>query len=147
MQKIVTMMLSLMLGLGQLGLATTLGATVVGIGLTQEVAAKKGDFNPICKDPEVDANTKQAAGCKENRKIGNVVVDVINVAIGVVAVIAVVAIIVAGQRLITSSGDPGLNKQAKQMIIYALVGLVVAILAFAIVSVISGMVTSRANLG
>lgn len=147
MKKIYTLLFSLILSLGQLGLITTLGLTFAGVGLTQDVVAKKGDFNPICKDPDIDANTKASAGCKENRKIGNIAVDVINVAIGVVAVVAVATIIMAGQRMITSSGDPNLFKQAKQMVVYAVVGLVVAILAFAIVSVISGMVNSRANLG
>ena len=45
-------------------------------------------------------------------------------------------IIAAGQRYITANGDPGKIAQSKTMIIYSIVGLIVAVLAFAIVTFI-----------
>jgi type IV secretory pathway VirB2 component (pilin) len=51
----------------------------------------------------------------------------------VAGAIAVIIIIVGGLTYITSSGDSGRIKQAKDIILYAVIGLVVAIMAYAIV--------------
>ena len=53
---------------------------------------------------------------------------------GIGAVIAVVVIIVAGVSYITSQGDPGKVSKATNAIIFSVFGLVVCLLAFAIVS-------------
>lgn len=47
--------------------------------------------------------------------------------------IAVLAIIFGGVRYVTSTGDAARVKQAKDTILYGIIGLVVSILAFAIV--------------
>ena len=59
---------------------------------------------------------------------------IINTVLGVVAVVAVVFIIVGGVQYITSSGDTGKAMKAKNTIMYAVIGLVIALLAFAIVN-------------
>lgn len=81
-----------------------------------------------------DADLQAAMGCGEERTVQPVAVNVINVVIGIVGIVAVVAIVVAGQRMLTSMGDPGQLKQAKSMILYAIIGLVVAIIAWAVVN-------------
>lgn len=50
--------------------------------------------------------------------------------------IAIIVIVIAGLRYVTSSGDPQTASKAKNTIIYAIVGLVVAILSYAIVNFI-----------
>ncbi|MBQ3430798.1 hypothetical protein IJG20_01680 [Candidatus Saccharibacteria bacterium] len=50
-----------------------------------------------------------------------------------VGVAAVVVIIVSAIKMTTSAGDPGAVQKAKQTLIYAIVGLVVAVLAYVIV--------------
>lgn len=60
--------------------------------------------------------------------------NVINVMLAAVGVIAVIMIIVGGIRYALSGGDESGVKSAKGTITYAVVGLVVAILAFAIVN-------------
>lgn len=59
---------------------------------------------------------------------------VLNVVLGVVAFIAVVMIIVGGISFITSQGDTGKVSKARNTVLYGVVGLVVALLAFAIVN-------------
>ena len=59
---------------------------------------------------------------------------IINVIIGVIGFVAVVVIILGGVQYTTSAGDPGKVKKAKDTILYGIIGLVVAILAFAIVN-------------
>jgi hypothetical protein len=48
-------------------------------------------------------------------------------------IIAVIVIIIGGFRYSTSMGDPGKATKAKSTIIYGVVGLVIALLAFSIV--------------
>ena len=59
---------------------------------------------------------------------------ILNAIIGVLALVAVVVMIVGGISYMTSSGDAGKVKKAKDTILYGLIGLVVCVLAFAIVN-------------
>lgn len=53
-------------------------------------------------------------------------------------VIGVIVIIIAGYLYTMSSGDPAKTKRAKDAILYAVVGLVVIILAFTITQFVIG---------
>lgn len=66
---------------------------------------------------------------------------VISVLLFIVGAVAVVMIIFSGIQYVTSSGDPARVKKAKDTLIYSIVGLVVAILAFAIVNFVLGSLT------
>lgn len=59
---------------------------------------------------------------------------IISVVLGFIGAIALLVITVSGFRYVTSAGDPERASKAKNGIIYALVGLVVAIIAQAIVA-------------
>ncbi len=65
--------------------------------------------------------------------------NVINGILFVLGMIAVIMIVIGGIRYTTSNGDSGQVKSAKDTILYAVVGLVVAILAFAIVNFVVGL--------
>lgn len=70
----------------------------------------------------------------------NSVKNGINLAIGLVGVIAVVVIIIGGISFITSQGDAPKVTKARNTILYGIVGMVIAILSFAIVNfVLSGV--------
>ena len=66
--------------------------------------------------------------------------SIFNGILAVAGAVAVVFIVLGGIKYSTSQGDPGDTKKAKDMIMYALVGLVVVILAFAIVQLFTGSV-------
>lgn len=59
---------------------------------------------------------------------------IVNVMLFILGAIAVIMIIIGGIRYTTSNGDASQTKAAKDTILYAVVGLVVAILAYAIVN-------------
>lgn len=59
---------------------------------------------------------------------------VINVLLFIVGAVAVIMIIFSGIQYVASSGDPARIKKAKDTLIYSIVGLVVALLAFAVVN-------------
>ncbi len=58
---------------------------------------------------------------------------VTNLLLFIIGVVAVIMIILGGIRYTTSNGDSNQTKQAKDTILYAVVGLIVAILAYALV--------------
>lgn len=57
-----------------------------------------------------------------------------SVFIGLIGLVAVIMVIIGAVQLSTSQGDSGRLKKAKDTIMYGLIGLVIAILAFAIVN-------------
>jgi len=59
---------------------------------------------------------------------------VINVVLGVIGVVAVAMIIIGGIQYATSSGDAAKAQKAQKTIIFSVVGLIIALLAFAIVN-------------
>lgn len=64
--------------------------------------------------------------------------NVVNILLFVLGAIAVIIIIIGGIRYTVSNGDPQAIKGAKDTILYAVVGLIVAILAYAIVNFVVG---------
>ena len=62
------------------------------------------------------------------------ITGVINGVIAVLGLVCVVVMIIGGVNYMTSSGDAGKVKKAKDTILYGLIGLVVCVLAFALVN-------------
>lgn len=61
---------------------------------------------------------------------------IITVVLGVIVLVAVFVVILGGFQYTVSQGDPGKVKKAKDTILYGIVGLVIALLAFGIVNFI-----------
>ena len=60
--------------------------------------------------------------------------NITNVLLFILGAIAVIMLIIGGIKYTTSNGDPQSVKSAKDTILYSVIGIVVAILAYAIVS-------------
>lgn len=71
--------------------------------------------------------------------------NIINFALGVLGIVAVAFIIMGGVTYITSNGDAAKLTKAKNTIIYAVIGLVVALLAFAIVNFVISNVFNNSS--
>ena len=69
-------------------------------------------------------------------KFNDAVIGIINAIIGVLGVIAVLVIILGGVQYMTSAGDAGKVKKAKDTILYGVIGLIICIFAAAIVNFI-----------
>ena len=120
------------------------GASVVAAGLSSTPVSAIKYYCPGTQTETSDLSTcdKISGGGNENDLLATVK-TIINVIIGVVGFVAVVVIILGGVQYTTSAGDPGKVKKAKDTILYGIIGLVVAILAFAIVNfVLSSIQTS-----
>ena len=64
----------------------------------------------------------------------------LQLATGLIGIVAVVFIIYSGIQYTTSSGDAGKIQKAKNTIVYSIIGLIIALLAFAIVTWVLGNV-------
>lgn len=83
--------------------------------------------------------SSNSAPCKaSNDSVGAILKNVIDVMLYLAGAIAVVIIVIGGIRYITSDGDPGAASKAKNTIIYALVGLVIAVMSYSIVNFVIG---------
>jgi uncharacterized membrane protein len=74
------------------------------------------------------------AGLGDRTDIINPVQVLVSVALGLIGLLAVVMVIIGAVQLSTSQGDSGKVKKARDTIMYGIIGIVVAILAFAIVN-------------
>ncbi len=109
----------------------TAATIVLGLGaLVLAPAATTYALDPV---GEIIKGTK-AAGSTGNEDLGASIKNVVNVLLFILGAIAVIVIVVGGIRYATSGGDSTQVTAAKNTILYAVVGLVVAILAYAIVN-------------
>lgn len=76
----------------------------------------------------------EATGQEGGSTVEEGITGVVNVLLFLLGAVAVIAIIVGGIMYAVSSGDAGRAKAAKDTIMYAVIGLIVAILAYAIVN-------------
>ena len=104
------------------------------------LAAEIGE-NRICGMDGVDKTAKEAAGCNkpENEdEVGNAMLNIINVVIAVLGIIAVLFVVIGGAQYMTSRGDPTKASKAKDTILYAVLGVLLATFAYAIVNFVLG---------
>jgi hypothetical protein len=72
---------------------------------------------------------------------------VVNVLLFVIGALSVIMLIIGGLRYVVSGGNSSNVTAAKNTILYAIVGLIIAFLAFAIVNWVLGAVSPGANGG
>lgn len=97
----------------------------------QVICANGQPANDYANCPEWGSDMGSNLSKNDLMKTLNVV---INVVVGVVAFIAVVMIIIGGIGFVTSQGDAAKTTKARNTILYGVVGLVISLLAFAIVN-------------
>ncbi len=113
---------------------------VAGVVLAQPVEAKSEIDDDICDD--ISGDLADIAGCNEGKDDNavNSANAIIETVIGVVGVLAVGVMIYGGFIFLTSTGDASKVAKGRNILIYGVVGLVVAILAYAIVKFVGGAI-------
>lgn len=107
--------------------------------------------NPACGDPK-SASISDAAQCSQATNSqpstlfgnGGIFQTISNVLIFLVGAVSVIMLIWGGFQYVISSGDSKRVESAKNTILYAIVGIVIAILAYAIVGFVTGSLTPGA---
>lgn len=101
---------------------------------TGRVLATDSLYGDICGREDVANELKEQAGCFETKRLPKVMEGIINFVISLVGLIGVAVMIYAGFKIMTANGEAGAIAQAKKMMIYGVIGLVLSGLAFAIVN-------------
>jgi hypothetical protein len=65
------------------------------------------------------------------------ITNIKNIVFGVVGALAFLMIVVSGLRYVLSAGNPDKARKAREGVIYALVGLVITLMAWAIVTFVA----------
>ena len=113
----------------------SMALVMTGLGVLSSLPAqaacdpKKGVEGALQKD--CSKGEGQAEQLDGNQ---GVITTIINTMLFIVGLLAVIMIIYAGIRFVTAHGDEKQVESARQTIIYSVVGLIVAILAYALVN-------------
>jgi len=113
--KNIILMLGVIVGVGMLAVPNVAAAYDPFEG-----ACPTGSTNPICKS-------------KTGTSIESYITIIINTILMILGAVSVLVIIIGGVMYTLSSGEATAVKKAKDTILYAVIGLVIAILAYAIV--------------
>ena len=100
------------------------------------LAASASVLDEACKTDPSSTICKQTKD--SGRKTDDFIQNIISTLFFALGAISVIVIIVGGIKYATADGDSGKISSAKNTILYAVVGLVVAILAYAIVNFVIG---------
>ena len=111
-------------------------ALVLGFGSTVLAAPTVGAVNVF----DQCGSNADAAVCKAQNEDNatSMITIVINILLFIIGIIAVIMIIVGGIRYTLSNGNASSVKEAKDTILYAVIGLIVASMAYAIVNFVVG---------
>ncbi len=121
-----------------------IAATLLGVGvLAGPSVSAQSPAELACEGTGAayDKTTKTCGVSKGSTALfgdGGLVEKVIDTLLFITGGIAVVMVIVGGLRYVASAGDQNAVTAAKNTILYAIIGLVISIMAFAIVQFIVG---------
>jgi hypothetical protein len=83
---------------------------------------------------EIQGGVKAVGGDNGGASLEVNLQTIVNILLFVLGAVAVIMIVIGGIRYATSNGDSSAIKGAKDTILYSVIGLIVAILAYAIVN-------------
>ena len=114
-------------------MSATLGL-IAPVALPVTVFAQGNDIQGgLCSGAELEIGAPCDTSTAGNDEINTFIANAINLFSLIVGIIAVVMIIIGGLKYITSGGDSGNVTGAKNTILYALIGLIIVVLAQVIV--------------
>jgi hypothetical protein len=102
--------------------------TIIALGLLTPLSAKAQE---IIKSDQIPANL-------QGPTVSQLISNVLNILFFVAGAASVIVIVVAGLMMILSAGDEKRVKTAREAILYAVIGLVISLSAYAITTFISG---------
>ena len=106
-----------------------LGAATMTFGTTLAEAASCGSASECINQGMTASGTSSTP-----KSLGSILTTVTNILLFLMGAVSVIMIIIGGFRYVTSQGDQTQMQSAKNTILYAVIGLIVAIAAYAIVS-------------
>lgn len=133
-------------GVIMFALSAAVPATVMAIDCTTGTSVTPGNTNQcLCSGSNIDLTGNSSDCTNGNGGIGKLIRTIINVLSVIIGAIAVIMIIIGGFRYIVSAGNAEQAKNARNTILYAIVGLVIVALAQIIVHFVLNNTTNAAN--
>ena len=111
-----------------------LAVVMLGAGLVATPVLAADPFCTEDRKAQMGETAWKAAGCDKaaTDQLAPSAVNIIKAVIGVLGIVAVIVIVVGGISYMTSAGDASKTKKAKDIILYATIGLIIAALSFVI---------------
>ena len=129
-----------------LAILAIMATTVFPVFCDNTYAEFESGGDKVCSSLSDEA-MKAAAGCSTTQNLTVIITNIIKVLIGLIGLTAVVMIVMGGQRFITAQGNAAEIAKAKNLVLYSVIGVIVSILAFAIVNFVSAAIDNHANTG
>jgi hypothetical protein len=124
-----------------MGLVSGLTFAVMPTPVSAAASCAGGDATACQKDCDngnaaacMSVGAGKTAGSGTQTDLMGLIRNIINIILMVLGAVAVLMIVIGGIRYVTSNGEAAHVKSAKDTILYAVIGLIVAILAYAIVN-------------
>lgn len=115
--------------------ALVFSAVLAPVMLSPQIASAA----PISPKDRACEGVKAAGGGQcDGDRLSEFLKEIVNILLFVIGTISVIMIIVGGLRYVLSGGDSNSVTAAKNTVLYAVIGLVVAIMAYAIVNFVLG---------
>ena len=119
---------------GTIGLSTLVMSPVFAAGTTT-ICDQCGQLNG---PPAEVCAANGCNGYSNSNDLQGTITGILNGIIGALGIVAVIFIIIGGINYMTSAGDTSKLEKGKKTILYACIGLVICVLAFAIVNWVIG---------
>jgi len=126
-------------------IASMLLIPVLGFGVALSVPAASVSAADCAVTVSGGAQCAKSESQKSN--IGVVIKTITNVLLFIIGAVAVIMVIIGGIRYTTSNGDSSQVTAAKNTILYGVVGVIIALLAYALVSFVVDSFTKSATEG
>ncbi|NCU37968.1 hypothetical protein EOL96_02825 [Candidatus Saccharibacteria bacterium] len=110
-----------------------LGITAIALGVTALTASPVSAVTCTTPADCVKKGLPQTGG---NTDLTTIIATIVNTLLFILGAVAVIMIVIGGIKYTTSNGDQTAVTSAKNTILYSVIGLIVALLAYAIVNFI-----------
>ncbi len=95
---------------------------------------------PVTVLAQFSTGTSTATGAKiSTGTVSGILTTVMNWLLGILGIGAIISFVIAGILYLTAAGDEGKTEKAKNMMTYAIVAVVVALVGYVAVNTISGL--------
>lgn len=111
-------------------------AALMGAGMLmvpEQAAAQQSSQSAACTGIGGEWKNGECEVSGEEANVAGVVKTIADALLGIIGAVAVIMLIIGGFRYVVSAGDSSALESAKNTIIYAIVGIVVAFMAYAAV--------------
>lgn len=113
-----------------------LAATLFSSGMftmSEQAVAQSSGQEAACTGSGGEWDNGKCENPGEEANVAGVVKTIADALLGIIGAVAVIMLIIGGFRYVVSAGDSSALESAKNTIIYAIVGIVVAFMAYAAV--------------